>query len=185
MVILPGDPDAASFNDDRSPDTRQTLGQKIPVNVQVVPGNSLDWYYRILQSCTSITGELKSAVPKRQDLRTMRTRDEQMLYEERRARAIHELGRRGGMRTLVHRMQQGVLESHMAYMTVKSKWARKARKRQGESLRPFVITRDWLCMRCQHRWKSRKQAAPDRCPSCFARAWNRARKKSGRTSISV
>jgi hypothetical protein len=61
MVILPGRADAASFNDDSSPDTRQTAGQKVSVNAQVIPENSLAWYYQILQLCPFIKGELKSA----------------------------------------------------------------------------------------------------------------------------
>jgi hypothetical protein len=60
-VIQPGDPRAASFNDDSSPDTRLTSGQKISVNAQVVAEAPFDWYYRILQLCESIQGELKSA----------------------------------------------------------------------------------------------------------------------------
>ncbi|SRR6266566_258413 len=61
MIIRPGDSDAVSFNDDSSPDTRLTSGQKLAVNAQVVPGGSLDWYFRILQLCESVSGELKSA----------------------------------------------------------------------------------------------------------------------------
>jgi hypothetical protein len=61
MVILPGGVNAASFNDDSSPDTRQTAGQKVSVNAQVIPENSLGWYYKILQLCPSVQGELKSA----------------------------------------------------------------------------------------------------------------------------
>jgi len=60
-VIKPGDADAVSFNDDSSPDTRQTAREKVVINAQVFPGTSLDWYYRVLQLCASIPGELKSA----------------------------------------------------------------------------------------------------------------------------
>jgi hypothetical protein len=59
-IIQPG-PEAASFNDDSSPDTRLTSGQKLSVNAQVVPESALDWFYRVLQLCESIPGELKSA----------------------------------------------------------------------------------------------------------------------------
>ena len=104
----------------------------------------------------------------------------QSLYEERRARAIRQLGRRGGIRTLVHRQQDGTLERHMARMTAMSRWVRKRRKQRRDRLKPFLLTRDWICFRCQHRWKSRQEMAPNRCPSCFARAWNRPRNKPGR-----
>jgi hypothetical protein len=60
MIISPGDFDAVSFNDDTSPDSRRTDGQRLSINAQVMPGNSLDWYFRILQACESIRGELKS-----------------------------------------------------------------------------------------------------------------------------
>jgi hypothetical protein len=60
-IIQPGDSDTASFNDDSSPDTRQTAGQKLSVNAQVAPESQLDWYYQVLQLCESIPGELKSA----------------------------------------------------------------------------------------------------------------------------
>jgi hypothetical protein len=61
MIINPGHSDAASFNDDSSPDTRLTSGQKLAINAQVVPEGSLDWYFKILQLCESVPGELKSA----------------------------------------------------------------------------------------------------------------------------
>lgn len=61
MILSPGDSEAVSFNDDSSPDTRLTAGQKVSVNAQVLPGNSLDWYFRIFRLCASTQGELKSA----------------------------------------------------------------------------------------------------------------------------
>lgn len=61
QIIQPGDAEAASFNDDSSPDARLTAGLKVSVNAQVLPESSLDWYYRVLQLCGSIQGELKSA----------------------------------------------------------------------------------------------------------------------------
>lgn len=60
-VIPPGNANARSFNDDSSPDSRLTADLKVSVNAQVLPGSSLDWYYRILQLCASVRGELKSA----------------------------------------------------------------------------------------------------------------------------
>lgn len=61
QIIPPGDSDASSFNDDSSPDSRLTSNTKVSVNAQVMPGSSFDWYYRILQLCPSVSGELKSA----------------------------------------------------------------------------------------------------------------------------
>ena len=49
-----------SFNDDSSPHTQATAGLKVSVNAQVLPENSLDWYYRILLLCQNATGEVKS-----------------------------------------------------------------------------------------------------------------------------
>lgn len=60
-IIQPGDPDVVSFNDDSSPDSRLTSKSKISVNAQVIPEQSPDWFYRVLQLCESIPGELKSA----------------------------------------------------------------------------------------------------------------------------
>jgi hypothetical protein len=60
LIIPPGDSDASSFNDDSSPDTRLTSGHKVEIIAQVLPESSLDWYYRILQLCASVQGELKS-----------------------------------------------------------------------------------------------------------------------------
>ncbi len=60
-IIQSGAPEAVSFNDDSSPDTRLTSNSKISVNAQVIPEHSPDWFYRVLQLCESIPGELKSA----------------------------------------------------------------------------------------------------------------------------
>jgi hypothetical protein len=60
-IIQPGEAEAASFNDDSSPDARLTAGLKVSINAQVIPESSLDWYFRVLQLCGSIRGELKSA----------------------------------------------------------------------------------------------------------------------------
>ena len=62
MILLPGDPDARSFNDDSSPDTRVTSNLKVSVDAQVIPGSSLAWYYDLLLTCGQSTGELKSSV---------------------------------------------------------------------------------------------------------------------------
>lgn len=62
LIIQPGDPDAVSFNDDSSPDTRKTSGLKLSIDAQVLPGESLDWFYRLLQLCESVPNELKSDV---------------------------------------------------------------------------------------------------------------------------
>lgn len=60
LIIPPGDSKAISFNDDSSPHTHSTSGLKVSVDAQVLPENSLDWYYRILLACQNVTGELKS-----------------------------------------------------------------------------------------------------------------------------
>ncbi len=60
-LLLPGDSESASFNDETSPNSRVTSGQKVSIEGQVIPGSPLDWYYRILQSCQSVVGEVKSA----------------------------------------------------------------------------------------------------------------------------
>jgi len=59
-MIPPGDSESASFNDDTSPHSRFTSNSKVSIEGQVIPGTQLDWYYRILQSCQSIVGEVKS-----------------------------------------------------------------------------------------------------------------------------
>jgi hypothetical protein len=48
-IITPGDSEAVSFNDDTAPDTRLTDNQRLSFDAQVMPGNSLDWYYQMLQ----------------------------------------------------------------------------------------------------------------------------------------
>jgi hypothetical protein len=62
MLIGAGHPDAVSFNDVGSPDGRQTAGLKVHINAQVVRVGKLNWYYKLLQLCPDIPGELKSAV---------------------------------------------------------------------------------------------------------------------------
>jgi hypothetical protein len=62
MILLPGDADARSFNDDSSPDTRVTSNLKVSVDAQVIPGSSLAWYYDLLLTCGPSSGELKSSV---------------------------------------------------------------------------------------------------------------------------
>jgi hypothetical protein len=62
MILLPGDADARSFNDDSSPDTRLTSNLKVSVDAQVIPGSSLAWYYDLLSACGPTSGELKSSV---------------------------------------------------------------------------------------------------------------------------
>lgn len=60
MLIFPGDDDAISFNDDGSPDTRQTGSTKVHVNAQVDRSRSLDWYHKLISFFPDIPGELKS-----------------------------------------------------------------------------------------------------------------------------
>lgn len=64
MIILPGDPDAVSFNDDTSLDGRVCPGPKVFLNAQVFRQDSveLEWFFRLLLLCPNISGELKSEV---------------------------------------------------------------------------------------------------------------------------
>jgi len=62
MLIGSGHSDAVSFNDVGSPDGRLTSGLKVHINAQVVRTEDLNWYYKLLQLCPDIPGELKSAV---------------------------------------------------------------------------------------------------------------------------
>ena len=62
MIIGAGHPDAVSFNDVGSPDGRHTAGLKVHINAQVVRVEDLNWYYKLLQLCPDIQGELKSKV---------------------------------------------------------------------------------------------------------------------------
>ena len=62
MILLPGDAEARSFNDDSSPDTRVTSNLKVSVDAQVIPGSSLAWYYDLLLMCGPSSGELKSSI---------------------------------------------------------------------------------------------------------------------------
>ena len=62
MIIGAGHPDAVSFNDVGSPDGRHTAGLKVHINAQVVRVEDLNWYYKLLQLCPDIHGELKSKI---------------------------------------------------------------------------------------------------------------------------
>jgi hypothetical protein len=61
MIILPGDADAISFNDDTSVDGRLSRGPKIAVNAQVMRESDLDWFFRLLVLCPNMRGEIKTA----------------------------------------------------------------------------------------------------------------------------
>jgi len=61
MIILPGDADALSFNDDTSVDGRLSHGPKIAVNAQVMQESDLDWYFRLLLLCPNMPGEIKTS----------------------------------------------------------------------------------------------------------------------------
>jgi hypothetical protein len=62
MLVGGGHPDAVSFNDVGSPDGRRTSGLKVHINAQVIRIEELNWYYKLLQLCPDIPGELKSTV---------------------------------------------------------------------------------------------------------------------------
>src|SRR5215469_16520348 len=61
MIILPGEPDVISFNDDASVDVLISRGPKVVVNAQVTRESDLDWFFRLLLLCPNISGEVKSA----------------------------------------------------------------------------------------------------------------------------
>jgi hypothetical protein len=61
-LIRHGPSEPASYNDDSSPDTRKVSGEKIPIEGQVIPGESLDWYHCLLQLCPSWQGELEAPI---------------------------------------------------------------------------------------------------------------------------
>ncbi len=60
QIILAGGSEAASFNDDTSPDTRMTARSRVCIDAQVIPEKPLDWYYRLLSFCPDLPAELKS-----------------------------------------------------------------------------------------------------------------------------
>lgn len=60
MIILPGDPDVVSFNDDTSLDGRVFPGPRVFLNAQVFRQDSLEWFFRLQLLCPNIGGELKS-----------------------------------------------------------------------------------------------------------------------------
>lgn len=62
MILLPGDVDACSFNDDPSPDTRITSGAKVSVSAQVIRELPLNWYFDLLLTRGASSGELKSTI---------------------------------------------------------------------------------------------------------------------------
>jgi hypothetical protein len=62
VIIFDGDGDALSFNDEGSPDSRQTGRTKVHINAQVNRSLSLDWFYRLLAFFPDIKTELKSGI---------------------------------------------------------------------------------------------------------------------------
>jgi hypothetical protein len=62
VIIFDGDGDAISFNDEGSPDSRQTGRTKVHINAQVNRSLSLDWFYRLLAFFPDIRTELKSGI---------------------------------------------------------------------------------------------------------------------------
>ena len=55
----------------------------------------------------------------------MRTMEEQALCEKRKHVALSNMGKRGGRRSVIHKMQDGSFERHMYLMTVRSSAERK------------------------------------------------------------
>jgi len=105
------------------------------------------------------------------------------MYEKKKHVALSNMGRRGGRRSVIHKMQDGSFERHMHWMTVRSSAARKRRALARNAEKPFW--RDYTCPRpsCHHRWrgKGKKPTAPKQCPKCglrLASSWVRQREQA-------
>ena len=61
-LIIPGHLGAVSFNDVGSPVTTTTSSLKVHIDAQVVRTEDLNWYYKLIQLCPDIQGELKSHI---------------------------------------------------------------------------------------------------------------------------
>jgi hypothetical protein len=62
VIIFDGDGEAISFNDEGSPDSRETGRTKVHINAQVNRSLSLDWFYRLIAFFPDIRTELKSGI---------------------------------------------------------------------------------------------------------------------------
>src|SRR5436190_12509079 len=60
MILCDGPPEAISFTDDTSLDTRQTAGSKVSIHCQVLREHPLDWYYSLRWLSPNTPAELKS-----------------------------------------------------------------------------------------------------------------------------
>src|SRR5215472_4251180 len=92
----------------------------------------------------------------------MRTMEEQVVYEKKKHVALSNMGRRGGKRSVVHKMMDGTFVGHMARMTMSSRAKRAQQKRKKEETELFILKRNYRCSRPvpisvfsdQHRTKS-------------------------------
>jgi hypothetical protein len=96
--------------------------------------------------------------------------DERALYEKKKHVALSNLGRRGGKRSVIRKVQDGSFKRHMYRMTVRSSAARKRRALARKAAKPSF----WIAYRCprpscQHYWRGRKTTAPKQCPKCGLR----------------
>jgi hypothetical protein len=88
------------------------------------------------------------------------TPDEQALYERRKHVALRNMGRRGGKRSVIHKMQDGSFGRHMYWVTIRSSAARKRKALAKKAARPFVLKGNYRCPRCHHYWRGKKTNDP-------------------------
>lgn len=86
--------------------------------------------------------------------------------EERRRQAIVAMARRGGRKSVIRRMQYGILESQLALARMKHMGKAELRRRKkAEKQGIRLVIREWVCKNCNfHRQSS--AAKIKRCPSC-------------------
>jgi rubrerythrin len=99
----------------------------------------------------------------------MRTMEEQVVYEKKKRVALSNMGRRGGKRSVIHKMMDGTFAPHMARMTTSSLAKRARQKREKEETEPFILKRNYRCPRCYHYWIGKKTTDPKQCPKCGLR----------------
>src|SRR5215469_3597664 len=99
----------------------------------------------------------------------MRTMEEQVVYEKKKHVALSNMGRRGGRRSVVHKMMDGTFVPHMARMTMSSRAKRAQQKRKKQETQPCILKRNYRCSRCYHNWIGKKTTDPKQCPKCGLR----------------
>jgi len=99
----------------------------------------------------------------------MRTIEEQAMYEKKKHVALSNMGRRGGRRSVIHKMMDGTLMQHMVRMTMSSRAKRAQQKRKKEETESFMLKRNYRCPRCRHYWIGKRTTDPKQCPKCGLR----------------